>query len=1675
MTQIRREPLRGYARKFPLPLGRAFLISALVACAGAQDSDSDGLPDEWEVRFGLNPAVSDKNMPGDGSDGTLIVPAGQTLVHIPFGTTATGTNPAGAAVLNVADSSGFASGDLVMLWIAQDSEANPANNVGGRFQLCRVSTKSPSALNLTAPLLGAFNAAAGRKIVVQKVPEYRSLKVDGTLEAPPWDGSKGGMLAICAWAAEVGSSGKISVAGKGFRGGADYAQADVDGFQGESYLGMSGARSVGAHAGGGGGGGRSFASSGNGGGGGGFGVAGGLGGVLHSNFGDRPSAYQGGSGGLAHGAPDLAILLPGSGGGSGGQDGDNGNDDMGMNGGSGGAGGGVLVLLGGTIDNDGIISADGSAGAAGLSAPVPTERGGGGGGSGGALHLAGSYSGTGSLSASGGSGGGSYHLQAAGGAGGDGRIRMDLPSGAVTPGTNPPVGFNGAFPAILTAPATAIASYGDDDQDGLDTLGEAMANTNPFDSDSDGDGIDDAWEFHHGGNPTLDDAASDADGDGLTLLREYYLNINPLANDTDGDGLSDMTEVGTSGSNPFLADSDGDGMPDGWEHAHGLDPRRDDAGEDRDQDFISNRDEYAGGSSSSNPSAADTDNDGISDYAELHPGSNRWEALYDRNNRLLGVRHARGSSFAYRYDANGNPLRQVKLGLDRDGDGLSDLWEFAHGLNPDSALGNDGATGDPDHDGWSNLQEQAGLSSPSLAADRPGVNGTVIGSFNLPFTPANFVSTAGQLDHGGIEELVVAADGDPAGAANVVRIFTEAGGNWTSEDVSVGDYGVTSLAVARIAGRTPAIYVGQRKAGGTARLLELIKTGGVWQSTVVTETSGEELRVLGMCAMPWGDGLLFNGSMSFGASGGIYKAEWRNGSWNVTQADDERTTQRGTGIVLPRLGTARSGRAVRLLDRGGIQITGFAEFPTFEDFDDGQVNPLLWTQGGGTDSNAVVSVSENGGLFQLNLSWNSSGDGSVTMETPDIWAGGQRGLLLKIASARHQVSKLNSQAIGDSWVTLGNTTVFSTGVKALRTDVWLQLENLEQTVRFRTGSGSPIAWSAWASIPVSGRLLFGVDGHNGPADNPGSAHMHVDFIRFQSTLALADDLAAFPSDYLPASSTWYFKSPDARDATGFQRFARAHGGDTVTVDSSDLSTWLQGRFGDGFWIGQMRDSGLPNWKWASGSPSVYANWLAGQPAADPSHLAAFTAGSSWSSAAGSELRPGLLEIKAQAVETALVPEATAGRRLDWQAQPLAGGRFNPAVANQASFVQAFVDDKDDSGSVTAGDEFVVAEHVADSPLAPPRTLNRRTLTSGHASYGLTAARTSAGTSDLLLTAENDGKVHAWLAPPAGGGAMTRHLLSAEHAGKAWHGLSRIPMGGGTDGIAGLRVSPEQPQTTEVVFWSPADLGFSAPPLILLMPPSAAVAPLPERGGASSPVNVALWDSDGSPARLELQYQESPGSGAWQDCTLLLIAGYPAAGEPLLATTISGQTYPVVWNARADLGASFNGGVLLRARAEDIAGAGPWSSPMYYFVEVSADGDGDGIPDDWENTHGLDPFVHDSEADKDHDGLANLIEFAVGSDPGVALTGPAPAVFFGDIAGVPSPALPGSYLIMVVPKNPLAANLLYSVQVSNDLDTWNSGPPHLTVLEEGPTQLKVRTTVPLSTASRQVMRLKVTAP
>ena len=189
----------------------------------------------------------------------------------------------------------------------------------------------------------------------------------------------------------------------------------------------------------------------------------------------------------------------------------------------------------------------------------------------------------------------------------------------------------------------------DSDGDGLPDSMEVTLGTNPKSDDTDGDGLKDGWEIEHELNPLVaiedDGAGGDVDNDGLVNSQEQLRGTDPWNDDSDGDGLPDGTEVNTHGTDPAKADtdgdglsdsyeiehglypkyvdSDGDGMPDGWEVTNSLDPKSssgdDGVSGDVDYDGLCNYDEYQLGC---DPNSIDSDGDGVSDYHEICNGSN---------------------------------------------------------------------------------------------------------------------------------------------------------------------------------------------------------------------------------------------------------------------------------------------------------------------------------------------------------------------------------------------------------------------------------------------------------------------------------------------------------------------------------------------------------------------------------------------------------------------------------------------------------------------------------------------------------------------------------------------------------------------------------------------------------------------------------------------------------------------------------------------------------------------------------------------------------------------------------------------------------------------------------------------------------------------------------------------
>ena len=176
--------------------------------------------------------------------------------------------------------------------------------------------------------------------------------------------------------------------------------------------------------------------------------------------------------------------------------------------------------------------------------------------------------------------------------------------------------------AALASAVVVTAGLADDaDNDGLTTAQETAAGTDPLRPDTDGDGVKDGDEVTWG----LDPKVADSDGDGLTDGREVALlallglppthdadkdgRIDPLDPDADGDGLKDGDEIRLTGSdptvrtawtgtNPYAADTDDDGLSDAVEQQTGI------KGRYRTQ-------------SATDPCNADTDGDGLSDYDEI--------------------------------------------------------------------------------------------------------------------------------------------------------------------------------------------------------------------------------------------------------------------------------------------------------------------------------------------------------------------------------------------------------------------------------------------------------------------------------------------------------------------------------------------------------------------------------------------------------------------------------------------------------------------------------------------------------------------------------------------------------------------------------------------------------------------------------------------------------------------------------------------------------------------------------------------------------------------------------------------------------------------------------------------------------------------------------------------------
>ncbi len=141
-----------------------------------------------------------------------------------------------------------------------------------------------------------------------------------------------------------------------------------------------------------------------------------------------------------------------------------------------------------------------------------------------------------------------------------------------------------------------------------------------------------------------------------------------------------------------------------------------------------------------------------------------------------------------------------------------------------------------------------------------------------------------------------------------------------------------------------------------------------------------------------------------------------------------------------------------------------------------------------------------------------------------------------------------------------------------------------------------------------------------------------------------------------------------------------------------------------------------------------------------------------------------------------------------------------------------------------------------------------------------------------------------------------------------------------------------------------------------------------------------------------------------------------------------------------------------------------------------DADGDGIPDNWELAHGLNPNnASDATVDGELDGLNNLLEFAFNLNPQLSDVAASSAT-----SGLPTARLvtvPGGKSLEVTflrRKPPGGSSLSYTPQFSGDLNTWNAGlTPSVVSIDAEWERVTVRESAAV-TSGRRYVRVSVAA-
>jgi autotransporter-associated beta strand protein len=139
--------------------------------------------------------------------------------------------------------------------------------------------------------------------------------------------------------------------------------------------------------------------------------------------------------------------------------------------------------------------------------------------------------------------------------------------------------------------------------------------------------------------------------------------------------------------------------------------------------------------------------------------------------------------------------------------------------------------------------------------------------------------------------------------------------------------------------------------------------------------------------------------------------------------------------------------------------------------------------------------------------------------------------------------------------------------------------------------------------------------------------------------------------------------------------------------------------------------------------------------------------------------------------------------------------------------------------------------------------------------------------------------------------------------------------------------------------------------------------------------------------------------------------------------------------------------------------------LVYTAQTIPDANGNGISDIWETDRfgNADPGENPADGDPDGDGIRNLMEYALDTDP---TSGNASPILYDQVT-----LGDGKHLRITIHKNPGASNLNYIVETCGALNDWTTG--HTTVEVSSASQLVVRDNFTTTSAARRFIRLRVT--